>query len=392
MLKILMVDDSEPRVKIFKNEIQKNEYFNLLEITYCDTADKARTALLDSYDFMILDVLIPKKLENTPQALHSYNLLKDISNTKKKYIRPNLIIGLTADIAELGKYRETFFLNASIVLDGSLSNYDWIKKVFGQIDILLNAKQKSSQLLSKKMLISIHGIRTYGHWQNDLNQQISKYTKSFDFIEVKYGFYDLVSFFIPFMRIKKAKEIGFRLRHLIENNLEKDITVIAHSYGTLIVSEALRDCSLSKKVEKIILCGSPLPVNYKIDHILNSSQLTLNECGVNDIVLVAARCFILGLGDAGKSGFSLDNTRSFLNRYHSGGHDLYFKSINPEQSFADKYWLPLILSKSKPSYVDNRKNFIGEDIIDLLLKFLETVKPVFYIFAIAYILYLCWGI
>ncbi|WP_269059618.1 hypothetical protein [Pectobacterium versatile] len=38
----------------------------------------------EEFDLLLLDVLIPKKHQGTPQAVHSYQLLIDVADTKKK--------------------------------------------------------------------------------------------------------------------------------------------------------------------------------------------------------------------------------------------------------------------------------------------------------------------
>lgn len=379
MLKIIVVDDSEKRVDLIKKTLSGCEFFTQLDLSYVETADKARQCLLEVSDILILDVLIPKKLKGIPQAVHSFNLLTDISNSQKKYIRPNLIIGLTADTAELGNYRNTFYENASIVLDGSLSNHDWLNAIIKQIRTALESKKKASQLTHDKVLITIHGIRTFGKWQGNLANEIKSYSKSFDFIEIKYGFFDLVSFIFPPLRNRKTKQIAKRLKKNIITNKDKDITIIAHSYGTIILSDALKELEHDCKIENIILCGSPLTSSFNIEHFISSAKLTVNECGTKDYILVASKCLVLGLGDAGKSGFDYDNSAKFLNRYFNGGHDLYTKEKPNEVSFSSKYWLPLIISSAPPIMVDERKNYIGEDLLHILSKFAYHIKPFTYI-------------
>lgn len=379
MLKILVVDDSLERVKILQERIEECSFYHLLEVSYVDTADKARTHLLSSYDLLILDVLIPKKLKTTAQAVNSFNLLSDISNPKKKYIRPNLIVGFTADTKELGSYRDFFYENASVVLDGSLTNLDWLEKIMRQITTAFHSKQKTQQLTQDNILITVHGIRTYGQWQNSLSKEVKKFTRSFEFIEIKYGFFDLISFTIPFLRKRKINEIAKRLKLKISENSSKNTTIIAHSFGTLIVSKAMEMLPSSVHVTNVILCGSPLSNKHDIEHITSRSKLTINECGIQDYILLLAKCFILGLGDAGRSGLLTDNSKVFLNRYFKGGHDLYFKGNAEGDSFFNEYWLPVIVSQASPVSNDSRSNYFGQDAVDIFVKIAFRIKWLFYI-------------
>jgi CheY-like chemotaxis protein/predicted alpha/beta hydrolase family esterase len=378
MLKILVVDDSARRQELLKEAFQSSGYTSLLDVRYCDTADKARIEMLEYFDLLVLDVLIPKKVNGTPQALHSSRLLDDISDTNSEYIRPKLIIGLTADINELGQYRENFQRAASIVLDGSLHKLDWLETVLEQARILLRTIQKVERLSSDKLLISIHGIRTNGQWQRNLAEEIRKYSRSFDFIEIKYGFFDILSFAIPYLRTRKVKQIAKNLNRILKESQSKEITIVAHSFGTLILSEALKNKESEHPLSTVILCGSPLPHNHNIDHIIQRASRTINECGTRDIVLVAARVFMLGLGDAGRIGFIRENSERFINRYYRGGHSLYFSAPPNSVSFAEVNWLPSIISVEKPKYIDERSNYFGEDLVDITIKLGHIIKPFLY--------------
>lgn len=65
----------------------------------------------------------PQK-SGVPQALQSARLVDDLCNSDNEYIRPKLVIGLTADVRELGAYRENFYRIASVVLPAHLNSQD----------------------------------------------------------------------------------------------------------------------------------------------------------------------------------------------------------------------------------------------------------------------------
>jgi len=327
----------------------------------------------------VLDILIPKKTNGTPQAKHSIDLLSDICNPAKRYIRPQLIIGLTADIDELAGYQERFAREASIVLRGSLNKLDWIDNLRGQIESLLSSQKKISQQQQKEvMLISVHGIRTHGQWQAKFSAEISQYSRSFEPIEIKYGYLDLFSFAVPYLRKKIIKRAADRIRRLIQDNPDRVVHVVAHSFGTLIVSEALRDGVSKRRLKSVVLCGSPLPHDENIDHVVQASELTLNECGTRDAVLVIARFLIWGLGDAGRVGFERENSDEFFNRYFRGGHSLYFKNFDHSSTFYERFWLHFIALGQKPERFDARKNYPGQDLLEMAVSLISWSKPIAY--------------
>lgn len=377
MLKVIVVDDNQKRTEMLINEINKRGYGNRISLTSCETADQARIELKNLFDLMILDVVLPKKIGGTPQSLHSFNLLKDLHRLQSKYLKPNMIIGLTADIKDITNYRNEFGEHFITVTESSTDSVDWLNKIATTINGMLNNEQKIIANKTDKILITVHGIRTYGKWQKSLRDNVELFSKDFEYIDIKYGFFDLVSFSIPYLRMRRAEKAAKRLTLVLDQNHNKNIYIVAHSYGTLITSIAFKESSSSLKTKKTILCGSPLDHDTPIDHIVKKSEITINECGTSDIVLILARMFVIGMGDAGRVGFSRENSKEFLNRYHKGGHSLYFYDT-PTPTFYEKFWIPMLCTDAEPVHVDSRRNFLGEDLIDLTVKIAGKIKPLLY--------------
>lgn len=378
MIKILIVDDNIKRTDLILSEVKSHGLLDRVSITVCNSADAARLELLSLFDLMFLDVLLPKKSDGIPQATHSLNLLEDIYNPAKKYLKPNLTVGLTAELQDIGEYKEKFEERFAIVIPASMNSTDWLKKIVYSIEGVLGHEQKVISHNIDKLLVTVHGIRTYGKWQKSLQESIHKYSRDFEPVEMKYGFFDLISFSVPYLRDRKADKIATRLVSILNGNKDKNIYIVAHSYGTYILSRALSRKEFSGKIKLTILCGSPIRHGDNIDHIVNSSELTINECGVSDYVLMMARALVIGMGDAGRIGFSRENSRKFINRFHAGGHSLYFVE-SEKPTFYEKHWIPLFTTDSPPTYIDNRTSFIGEDFVDLTIKLFGFVKPIIYL-------------
>jgi len=377
-MRLIVVDDSKERIERISSMLEKGEVARNIEVVFCKSADEARRALNTLFDMLVLDLLIPKKYNGTPQALHSVSLLRDICDPQGRYIRPNLIVGLTADVDELDAYREEFSRHASIVLDGSLNSIDWLDRLRSQIESLVAKEKKVLVAERDRVLISVHGIRTYGKWQHELGEQVKQYSRSFDLIEIKYGFFDLISFSIPWLRKRRVTSSSARLLALLKQFESKELYIVAHSFGTLIAARAIESLNPAKKIKGVIFCGSPLKSSFNLDAVIASSEVTVNECGTRDLVLVLARLCLLGLGDAGRCGFTRENTASFMNRYFKGGHGLYFKQLDSGEYFYDRYWARFLAIDRSIEKIDMRTNFFGEDIIDLSLKFFTFAKPLVY--------------
>lgn len=385
-MKVVVVDDSAERTVLIRSALTSSTVSKLIDVTYCETADLARRALISQCDLLILDVLIPKKIGGTPQARHSIELLSDICDPTKRYVRPWLIVGLTADIDELGVYQDEFARKASIVLRATMNELGWLDRLKEQVESLVGAEQKSTQE-KDKLLVSVHGIRTFGSWQQNLSVELEKYSRSFECVEIKYGFFDLISFVVPPLRRSFVRKSAGRLRQILENRKETDGFIVAHSFGTVIVSEALRE-PLPMKLNAIVFCGSPLRHDENIDHLVASSSVVVNDCGIHDWVLLLSRFLILGLGDAGRVGFRRENTGKFCNRYFDGGHDLYFKPYDQHSKFYERFWLKLFAVSQQPERVDQRRPYFGQDIVHLVVQSLSFAKPLIYIS----LFFLCFGI
>lgn len=377
-MKCLIVDDSVPRVNLIKESLSKISNAYLLDIVYCDTADRARMELKQPVDLLLLDVLIPKKKNDTPQALHSINLLLEICNPKRSYIRPRLIMGLTADINELGVYQEEFAREMAVVLRGSLTELSWLDSLHTQIENMLGVEKKINQHDKDRLFISVHGIRTYGQWQAKISDEVMKSSRSFDSIEIKYGRFDLVCFAIPYVRNRVVVREAKKIIKCISEFEARELHIVGHSFGTLIISSALKEIGGKYPIKTVVLCGSPMPANENIEHIIQASELTINDYGIHDFVLIVARLFLLGLGDAGRIGFLRENSAKFQNRYFPGGHSLYFGTAKDEVTFYERYWLPRIALGKEMRRVDLRKEYFGEDFVDILIKILTKLKPIFY--------------
>jgi len=368
------VDDSKARTHVFSLALASSDLSDIVQVVYCESADQARLELLNVTDLLILDILLPKKIGGTPQAKNSIGLLNDICDPKKRYIRPKLIIGLTADVAEMRGYAKQFEQEASVVLDGTMTSNEWAERILTQIEKLIGAERKSFQDRDST-LITVHGIRTHGHWQTKITDEVAKHNRNVESVEIKYGFFDLLSFAVPVFRKRTVRAAAKRILKQIDASIDRDIYIVAHSFGTIIALEAV--ATLPKdRVNCLILCGSPLSPTYDLDPAIEASRLTVNDCGTRDLILVLSRLFIWGLGDAGRVGFVRENSDNFCNRFFSGGHDLYFKSYLKLNLFYRRFWLNLFYPGRKPERFDARKNFPGEDLIDGLLKVLDFFKPV----------------
>ena len=87
-----------------------------------------------------------------------------------------------------------------------------------------------------RRVLSIHGIRTTGGWQKDLNDALEE--SDLKHSPLDYGFFSLIMLLRPRRREEEIDRFRDQVSRYIEN--DKGIpSVIAHSFGSYIVAKSL---------------------------------------------------------------------------------------------------------------------------------------------------------
>jgi hypothetical protein len=113
--------------------------------------------------------------------------------------------------------------------------------------------------------------------------------------------------------------------------------VIAHSFGTYVISCLLRD-EFDIRFHRVIFCGCVVPYDFPFENVVSKFQPPiLNEVGTEDIWPAMAESLTPSFGSAGTYGFR----RAFVrDRWHNGAAHGYF--LNPK--FAADFWIPFLNS------------------------------------------------
>lgn len=157
-----------------------------------------------------------------------------------------------------------------------------------------------------------------------------------------YGYYNVFYFLCPIItRGIPLREIHEKLRTLEHDHRDKDLCVIAHSFGTYILARILaQDGNLEMK--RVIFCGSVVPRRFnwtKVKRQITARPL-LNECGSRDAYPVLAHRTTFGYGPTGTFGFSDGNV---YDRFHEFAHSDYF-----DAKFVQTDWVPFIVNGLMP--------------------------------------------
>lgn len=185
-----------------------------------------------------------------------------------------------------------------------------------------------------KILVLIHGIRTDGAWQRDVQREFHGVPN----LQVHDLGYDVVTGMQlagPF-RAGPVNKIVRDIRRLKEEEPLARISVIAHSFGTYVVSRILEEHP-DISFEKIVLSGCLIKRSYPWDRNARGMRKSsiINDVGVRDIWPLIASCATWGYGSTGRVGFK---NATVTDRYFDYSHSEFFEN---NRVHIKKYWRPL---------------------------------------------------
>lgn len=379
-MKILIVDDDEKRsdgLKIYLEAYFSIPAADIFKALHFDDAKKLLKVMY--FDVLVLDVVLPKRLNAKSDAKVSLQLIEQLN--RNAYLKkPEKIIGITGHLDDIGGFRREFEKNCLIVIEAP-SNSDVWKRQIGD-SLSYTGASKLSRVLNgaKATLISVHGIRTFGQWQVRLRNLVEKNTDQVNFHTYKFGYFSSLLFLIPVVRTYQVRRLRDRLKPAIEAAQSQTLFIFCHSFGTYLVAHALKQLVNSEvpfPPTTLVLSGSVLESGFDWRFLTRDTRIRIvNDCGADDKVLWLSEAFVYGTGMAGRDGFHGFNDQTLMNRYFKGGHSLYFDG----DEFMAKYWIPLItLRESKLTEIDERENRSvlgswGNNAVGLL----GTVKVGFY--------------
>lgn len=187
------------------------------------------------------------------------------------------------------------------------------------------------------VVVLVHGIRDFARWHANVKPALEE--AGFVVQPTNYGRMNLLEFLLPlevFRRIA-AERVLTQVRFAKQLYPEAQISVIAHSFGTYVVTRLLQS-EFDLRVHRIIFCGSVVRYDFPFEQL--NQRFTppiLNDVGTADPWPSIAEAVTAGYGSAGTFGF---NRPGVVDRYHNDEGHGYF--LNPE--FAAKFWIKFLRS------------------------------------------------
>lgn len=189
------------------------------------------------------------------------------------------------------------------------------------------------------VIIMIHGIRTYAIWTTAVRSCLE--AEGFIVEPTNYMRLDALRFLLPssYFRNQVIERVWLQIRDVIKQHPGKDISFIAHSFGTYVLAEILAR-NFDLKADRIIFCGSVLRYDFPFEQIADRFQPPiLNEIGTRDAWPAIAESITYGYGSAGTFGFRRPRVRD---RWHNGMTHSAFLTVD----FCRKYWVPYFKDKT----------------------------------------------
>lgn len=207
------------------------------------------------------------------------------------------------------------------------------------------------ETVENRIIILLHGIRTFGDWQNRLSSILDSEIPGIQVHIYKYGYFSTLAFLVPVLRILVISRFRRYLKNQIPRSEQTRVDIVAHSFGTYVIAKALDGLSPNErpKIHTLLLCGSVLKQLFPWEEFVGknlSITRVINDCGTSDRWPVVAQLFVFGMGIAGRRGFAgvTGTAVGIINRFFPVEHSGFFTD-----AFMKKNWLPILTGAEVPT-------------------------------------------
>jgi hypothetical protein len=219
----------------------------------------------------------------------------------------------------------------------------------------MRGERNSTSGNQKHVVVLIHGIRTQAEWGTRVAQILSS-DPNVVVKPIRYEFFDVVRFLFPFdwFRRVAVHRVERFLRAVLEEKPEH-LSIIAHSFGTYIVSRIIED-EFDIRLHRLIFCGSIVRDDFpwqnyghRFDKDSSGNWCAVNDCGWRDIWPVFAKSMTWGYGASGRFGFG---NPKICDRFFDYNHGEFFS-----KEHVSEYWQPYISNGTiKPGLAERPSN------------------------------------
>jgi hypothetical protein len=357
----LIADDNLKRSKYLAEYIKTTYPVSDAQIDIIDSVRGAIRLLKDNeYSIVFLDLILKEYSDGTELDNNAgLTLLNYLKNGKVR--QPKRIIGYSANQFRSDVSQQFIEFGFSFIRADD-TDFSWIQEISGQIEFVINPIINSDILPPPLKIITLHGIRSYGQWQERLEGLIKSdiNSQNVSFYHFKNPMFSTLRFITPFFRRRVIESFIRDMRSCVKGNEQENYIFYAHSFGTYVLYKSLLSGQLdylSNGLKYIVLSGSVLEQSTDLSILVDKFGCrVVNEVGVDDLVLLLSDAAVPGCGKAGQVGFVGLHGDGLVTRTFNGGHSLYFDGDN----FMRNYWVPLIhdVEIQSEDVVNRRKSIV----------------------------------
>jgi WD40 repeat protein len=235
------------------------------------------------------------------------------------------------------------------------------------------------------VVLTVHGIRTFGRWQERLELLLTggeAPDRRRTVINYKYGYFSAIAFAIPFFRWLLTRRFRRDLLQVAARYPSARLDVVAHSFGTHLVGWGLLGLTKpsSLRIDTLILAGSVLPSSFPWPEIIGARvRRLINDCGTSDGILLLSQLLVIQGGSAGRFGFTGSTSSCFRNRYFAFGHSGFFlEAKGPSDAFMREWWCPLLTGDGPIALSDARSERPLSGALTFCLRNATLIKVISY--------------
>lgn len=372
MITVLVVEDSNIKFDKINTALKsfgvEEEYIERTISIECSEKELNE----NQYDLVILDMVLPQSLlDSTKDKEGGLSILEDIVSAiedDNNLKVPNSVLVLTEFEDVLKEYTDIIHQCRVFSLIYNAASNDWVKELEKEVKKLQRLKKQNDQRkFDKNVLITVHGIRTNGKWQEKMNQLLDS---NYSVEPYKYNFFSLFSFFSEKKVENEIEAMVSFIERTVKNHPKAKFHFVSHSFGTYLVYNALSKIDKSLPIGNIIFGGSVLKPSVDISILYEKHTIDniINDCVVLDIPIIAGVIAHKRYSNAGIIGIK-GSSNQVKNRYINGGHSSYFDELHLES------WIN-ILNSGEVEDIDLRKLGFFHDIYYPIVSSKNTLRGI----------------
>lgn len=242
-----------------------------------------------------------------------------------------IVDGILTDIVHVPRESQLAFIKARLL---SIKNED--DRNLADSLVILGYKAAHQALSLTHLVVLVHGIRTHGVWQDKVAVALRSHPNTIPVI-IGFGYHDILSFLLPSMfRGAPIERVERELRGVIKDNPGARVSVIAHSFGTYLISQILTNRP-DIQFHRLLLCGAIVDRLFAWDALRSfPTEGVINDVGTRDKLPVIAKLVSGGYGSSGTFGF---RTHKVTDRFFDFNHSDFFSDSHIKQ-----FWIPYLIN------------------------------------------------